>query len=331
MSSAVPLVRVIRSGLEESVHLGDVAVCDERGRLLAWAGEPQRPVFARSCMKPLQAAVSLRAIGDDVPARELATMCSSHNGEPIHLSAVRSLLRRAGVPPSALRCPPAYPLDARSMARAVHRRRELSNCSGKHAGMLLACARSGWDLDSYPRPGHPLQRRVLRGVLLATGLDAVTIGTDGCGVPVHGMPLASMAILYARLGRPETLDGLSGHAALCIDAMLAEPYLVGGRDRVDTAVMKVTGTVVVKGGAEALYCASAPRAGLGIAVKIADGGSRAGGAALVRALERAGTLTAAELDALDAYARPPVMGGEGRVGELVADFDLRGSRQRSRA
>jgi L-asparaginase II len=136
-----------------------------------------------------------------------------------------------------------------------------------------------------------------------------------------------MAILYARLGRPETLDGLSDHAARCLDAMLAEPYLVGGRDRVDTAVMKVTGTVVVKGGAEALYCASVPRAGLGIAVKIADGGSRAGSAALVRALERAGTLSTGELDALDAYARPPVMGGEGRVGELVADFDLRGSRQ----
>ena len=31
------------------------------------------------------------------------------------------------------------------------------NCSGKHAGMLAACAANGWPTDSYLDPGHPLQ------------------------------------------------------------------------------------------------------------------------------------------------------------------------------
>jgi L-asparaginase II len=62
--AAVPLVRVVRSGLEESVHLGHVAVCDADDRLVAWAGDPGHRLFARSCMKPLQAAVSLRAAGE---------------------------------------------------------------------------------------------------------------------------------------------------------------------------------------------------------------------------------------------------------------------------
>src|SRR5437773_576516 len=74
----VPLVRVIRSGLEESVHAGDVAVVDPDGRLVAFAGEPDRLLFARSCMKPLQATVSLSLAPFDFPDREVAVMCASH-------------------------------------------------------------------------------------------------------------------------------------------------------------------------------------------------------------------------------------------------------------
>ena len=68
MRSAEPLVRVVRSGLEESVHLGHVAVCDASGRLVASLGDPERLTFVRSCTKPVQASVSLTAIGP-TPAR----------------------------------------------------------------------------------------------------------------------------------------------------------------------------------------------------------------------------------------------------------------------
>ena len=37
---SVPIARVVRSGVVESVHLGDVAVCDATGRLLASVGDP---------------------------------------------------------------------------------------------------------------------------------------------------------------------------------------------------------------------------------------------------------------------------------------------------
>src|SRR5918994_6276271 len=59
----VPLVRVIRSGVEESVHYGSVAVADADGRVVASAGDVGRVAFARSSMKPLQAAVSLDLAG----------------------------------------------------------------------------------------------------------------------------------------------------------------------------------------------------------------------------------------------------------------------------
>ncbi|HWO70889.1 MAG TPA: asparaginase [Actinomycetota bacterium] len=317
------IARVLRSGLEESVHLGHVAVCDADGRLVAWAGDPRRIVFARSTMKPLQAAVSLAAAREDLPDQELAVVCGSHNGEPVHVRAVRAVLARAGLGPSALRCPPGWPLDRETMARAFRPRRELHNCSGKHAGMLLACARSGYDLASYPRPGHPLQRRVLRAVRSAAALDAVVVGVDGCGVPVHGMPLASLATLYARLARPERLGALAPRVARAVAAMRARPYLVAGRGRVDTTVMETVPGVVVKGGAEGLVCAALLEPGLGVAVKVEDGGDRAAGPALLRVLAQLGWADPAADPRLAPLARRPVRGGERVVGEIASDLALR--------
>jgi L-asparaginase II len=321
--TAVPLVRVVRSGVEESVHVGHVAVCDAKGRLVASAGDPNHRLFARSCMKPLQAAVSLDAAAEPIPDRELAVMCASHNGEPVHVGAVRAVLRRAGLGPDALRNPPGWPIDPASMARAQQKNRELHDCSGKHAGMLLACVRAGWDTETYLRRSHPLQKRILRAVLRSSGRDAVEIGVDGCGVPVHGMRLRDMATLYARLARPEMLGDLAEQADRCVEAMLAEPYLVGGRGRVDTAVMTETADVIAKSGAEALECAAVLDPGLGVAVKVADGGWRAGPPALVAALSQVGALDAEQLGRLAPFARPPVLGGGDPVGELIPELRLR--------
>jgi L-asparaginase II len=323
------LVRVVRSGVEESVHLGHVAVCDADGRLVASAGDPGHRVFARSCMKPLQASVSLRAAGEDLPDRELAVMCASHNGEPVHISAVRALLQRAGLGPEALQNPPGWPIDKQAMARAHQPHSELQDCSGKHAGMLLACVRSSWDRSTYLRPSHPLQRRVHKAVLAAADLDEVDVGVDGCGVPVHGMPLRSMATLFARLSRPERLNALEPFAARATEAMLVEPYLVGGRGRLDTDVMRTTGDVVAKEGAEALVCAAVLPSGLGIAIKVADGGWRATAPALLKVLTDVDALASEDQEALDQHAHPPVKGGGRVVGEMSPVFTLqrRGSRR----
>jgi L-asparaginase II len=310
------------------VHLGHVAVCDARGRLVAWAGDPSHELYARSCMKPLQGSVSFGAIGEDerLPDRLVAVMCASHNGEPVHVGAVRALLKRAGLGPEALGCPPDYPIDPDSMARAHLRHRVLHNCSGKHAGMLLASVRGGWDPSSYLRRSHPLQRRNLRAVLRATGRDSVHVGVDGCGVPVHGMRLRDVATLYARLASPERMGDLAPHVERCVGAMLAEPYLVGGRGRSDTAIMTESGEVLAKSGAEALECSAVLPAGLGVAVKIADGGFRAAAPAMLSVLGRLGALDARQLERLKRHARPAVRGGGAVVGELRAEVPLKSRR-----
>jgi L-asparaginase II len=320
---AVPLARVVRSGLEESVHVGHVAVCDADGRLVARAGDAAHLVFARSCLKPLQAAVSLHAIeGSDLPLpaqpdREIAVMCASHNGEPTHLAAVRAVLERAGLGSDSLQTPPGYPLDTVSMARAQHLNRLFHTCSGTHAGMLLACVRSGWDPSTYLHRSHPLQRRVGRATRVGTGIDDPATGVDGCGTPVFGVPLSAMATLFARLAGPDRLGALAPSASRATAAMRAEPYVVGGRDRLDTEVIRTSdGQVLVKEGAEALVCAAVAPSGLGVAVKVADGGARAYGPALVSILQQLDALTAAQGRALTAFGRPLVLGGGRPVGAV---------------
>ena len=318
---SVPLVRVVRSDVVESIHRGSVAVCDAEGALVLAAGDPGAVVFARSTTKPLQAAVSLGRIPDQLPDAEVAVMAASHNAEPEQIEAVREILARAALGEEALRCPPAQPRWVED-ARRVHGPRPLlHNCSGKHAGMLLACVRSGLDPASYPAPAHPLQREVLAAITEAAGGPPVALGVDGCGVPVHAYPLVSLAIEFARLGRPETLpDPLRGAAQAVLAAMRARPGLVAGRDRVCTALMTAA-PVVAKVGAEGLICVALPERGLGLALKVEDGGDRGRDVAIVHALA---LLEAADpaAEELRPFAQPAVLGGGEPVGDVVADFSL---------
>lgn len=137
------------------------------------------------------------------------------------------------------------------------------------------------------------------------------------------MPLSAMATLFARLTRPERLGPLEAAVARVVSAMRVHPFLVAGTRRTDTALMEAVPDVVSKVGAEALHCAGLLGPGLGIAVKVADGGERATGPALLRALELLGAVSEEQLATLESAARPPVLGGGRPVGELVADFRLR--------
>jgi L-asparaginase II len=313
---------VIRSDVEESVHAGDVAVVDADGRLTAFAGEPDRILFARSSMKPLQAAVSLSLASFDFPDPEVAVMCASHNAEPVHVRTVRSLLARAGLSEESLRCPSMRPWDEETLAADPERRAVNSDCSGKHGGMLAASRAQGWPLERYREADHPIQRAVLSTVLMATSRDEVHVGVDGCGVPVHGMPLAAMARIYALLSAPDRWGELAPFASRAVEAMRAEPYMVAGRNRPDTALMEATGKVVAKGGAEGLMCATVLDHGIGVAVKVRDGSARASGPALIRALQVLGVLDDAQMERLAPYAEPAVLGGGRPVGKLGASFDL---------
>jgi L-asparaginase II len=86
--------------------------------------------------------------------------------------------------------------------------------------------------------------------------------------------------------------------------------------------MRTAAGIVAKEGAEALFCAAVLEKGIGVAVKVADGGYRAAPPALLAALRTLGVLPRRSVE-LEPFARPVVRGGGRPVGRLVAEVGLR--------
>ena len=259
-------------------------------------GDAESYIYARSSAKPFQAiplVLSGTADALGLTDEELAVACASHNAEEAHLSAVRSILEKAGLSEKDLQNgahPPLYAPAAAELARSgeepgvIH-----GNCSGKHAGMLALCVQEGWEKGSYRDPDHPLQQWILEIVARFCALkrDEIMLGGDGCGVPAFGMPLKNLATGFARLATGERLpEDLAVAAERVRRAMREHPFMVAGTERLDTAVMGGT-DLVSKIGAEAVFCTGSPE-GWGLALKISDGASRALRPATLAVLARRG-------------------------------------------
>ena len=324
-------VEVLRGGVVESRHRVSVAVADAEGRLRATAGTPALLVFARSVAKPFQAIPLIESGAADalsLTPGELALCCGSHGGEPRHVEVVLAMLARLGLEESSLACGAHAPMHAASAQALRQAGREPgrvhNNCSGKHAGMLALARHQGWPLAGYEQPEHPVQQRMLEEVARWTGLSADSIPTavDGCGVETYAVPLERLAHAYARLaGEARRRDGA---ARRVVRAMVQHPEAVGGTDRLCTELMRVTGgRILVKVGAEGVYCAGIPGAELGVAVKVEDGATRASEPALVAALRALQVLEEDEVAALGRWAEPDLTNTRGdRVGTIRAAIRL---------
>jgi L-asparaginase len=271
-------------------------VCDRRGRVLMRAGDPQQLSFIRSAQKPFQATVFVSCGAADQGQsgeRGLAIACASHAGTAAHAREAFRLLWAAEIEPEQLQCP----VPAGRTSALEH------NCSGKHAAFLASCRRLGWSTESYLQPEHPLQQQVLQRTAELLGLPAaeLVVARDDCGAPTVQLQLAQIALLYAHLGAGEqpVLERLSR-------AMLAHPELVAGEGRFDTELMRLGhGQVLSKGGAEGIQCLSRVGEGLGVAIKVEDGASRAKHAVALHLLEQLDWLTPMTLEELrQRFLRP---------------------------
>lgn len=308
------LAEAVRSGFVEGLHRGSLVVLDADGRVGPTLGDVTSPVFPRSCNKPMQAVAMLRA-GVALDGELLALAAASHSGEPFHVEGVRKILAGAGLTESALRNPPDLPLDREAAEKWQRdgggRERILMNCSGKHAAMLAACVANGWPLETYTDPGHPLQRLVLDVLSDLSGEPVERVGVDGCGAPVAALSLTGLARAFARcVGAPEGTPERK-----VADAMRAHPEYVAGTRRPDTWLMREVPGTLAKMGAEAVQ-AVALADGRALAFKIDDGGMRALGPVLARALELLGV----DSPVLARIADVPVLGGGEQVGEVRAAF-----------
>ncbi len=319
-------VVVTRAGVVESRHHVHAAVVGPGDRLVGRAGDPSVVSFWRSGAKPFQVMpfVSDGGLddlgwGDD----ELALACASHGGEPEHVALAEAMLRDIGLEEGDLACGVHEPLSQRGIRLARESGTRVSrlhnNCSGKHAAMLARAHAAGWPTAGYERAAHPVQESVLAALADWTTVPAgaLVVGIDGCGVPVVALPLDGMARAYARLAQAASRG--EEVASRVVHAMRARPFLVGGTDRFDSAILEDTGgRVVAKVGAEGVHSVAVPELGLGIAVKVEDGAQRAQHPAIVRLLQALGILGSSLSPRLAEYLRKPIRNTRNEiVGEIA--------------
>ncbi len=289
-------VAVTRGEIVESTHrVHAVAVKD--GEVVAAAGDPDLVVSLRSSAKPIQALLLARA-REDLEEEHYAIASASHLGTEMHVDVVRSLLKATGGSEDELDCGVQ---DNRPPEPIYH------NCSGKHAGMIAVCRARGWPVEGYRGPQHPLQQELTDEIARAAEVDRTKVetATDGCGVVCFAFPLERVAHAFARLAQ---LEG----GGTIVSAMRARPELIGGEGATDTTLMRTLDGWIAKGGAEGLIAVASPD-GLGIALEVEDGNSRALRPALSEFVRQFG------LD-LSTFAQVPVRNSHAEVVGEVRNF-----------
>jgi L-asparaginase II len=298
VENAVKMVEVLRGGRVESVHAGHAVICNGAGDVVRSWGNPDAIIYPRSSCKMIQALPLLESgIGRDLSPAHLAIACASHQGAAIHTDLVTRWLHDLGLGEADLRCGAHDPSDLAArdgLIRAGDRPCQIhNNCSGKHTGFLMwtRAMKAG---PEYVDPDHPLQQAILTATQEVTQETSPGFGIDGCSAPnhactVHGLARAMAAFAVAS-DAGNTRSRAMHRLAL---AMRTHPDLVAGETGACTQLMRATRVpVTLKYGAEAVYTGILPTLGLGIALKIADGGPRAAEAMITGLLTHLGVLDA---------------------------------------
>jgi L-asparaginase II len=104
--------------------------------------------------------------------------------------------------------------------------------------------------------------------------------------------------------------------------MVAHPELVAGEGRACTELMRACSEpVALKTGAEAFFIAILPRRKLGVALKIADGGTRGAECAIASILVRLGVLDP-EHPAARKYRNAPIVNWRGIETGMIRPADM---------
>jgi L-asparaginase II len=297
MTHPVPLAEVWRGPRPESVHLGHAVICDARGEIVEAWGNPDEVVLPRSSAKMIQAlplVASGAADAAGLTPEHLALACASHSGAAIHTDRVGRWIAEIGLGDGDFRCGAHMPWDKAAhdalLCSGTAPCQVHNNCSGKHAGFLTLNRHLGGGPD-YVEPDHPVQRAVMEAFETVTDQSSPYYGIDGCSAPNPATTLRAMARAMAWYAGAGEATAEERAARRLWQAMVAHPDLVAGEGRACTELMRACSEpVALKTGAEAFYIAILPRRGLGVALKIADGGTRGAECAIASILVRLGVL-----------------------------------------
>ncbi|WP_419021333.1 asparaginase [Holdemanella sp.] len=232
---------------------------------------------------------------------QLSLMVSSHNGEAEHRNTVKSILELSNSEVIDLHCGTHLPFfnwlyDEYFFEKDLTKRQLFHNCSGKHAGMILLAMLIGSNKTDYWKIDHPVQQMItasVKDLLNISVHDIFSLALDGCGVPTYCITLKKMAQGYQQLYKDERLQPV-------VSAVMNEPYMIAGRDRIETDIIRHCG-YFAKSGSDGIFCMSIPNSNISIALKIEDGNDDAAESAAVEILSILDLLTSDQEKLLDKY------------------------------
>jgi len=328
-----PIIKIYRGNLVENIHRGDIAIVDKRGNQSFSVGDNAKTTYWRSAAKPIQVMPVIFSGAADkykFTDKEIAIMASSHNGEEKHIALIYKILDKIGLDEKALLCgihPPFYKPAARFLYKNKIPINPVYNpCSGKHVAQLTLCQYYGWAINDYYKEDHPVQQMILDIISKMTSYpkEKIYLGIDGCGVPVFGLPIKNMALAYTRIANWELLSLDYQKATKRIYAsMIKYPDIIGGTNRFDTDLMKVTnGKLLAKSGADGVFCIGI-RNGNGITVKMENGNMKYLSLVVVRILDLLKMVEKDKLSQLKNHCSMDVKNCRNEiVGRFVLDFKL---------
>lgn len=267
LTHAKPLFGFSRSNHLEVVVHGFAAFSDSENSISGADGELK--LVMRSLLKPWQ----FLATGLDMPASCWAIAIASHDGDREHIEALAKMTHGQEIAVDNLHCPASYPmLEERAWELRLNQQPEMPvyhPCSGKHLAMAIACKQRGW-FEDYTQFDHPIQKR-LREIVNAHGLSGGEHLLDSCGLPTLALPLKGIVKMWRRLCEDE-----SEPAVRLKDLWLSHPSLVGGKNRLDSRIIKWgRGQLIAKEGADGLLAVfSVPQNGVpsqGCLIKLTAG------------------------------------------------------------
>lgn len=283
----VKLLEYIRDGLVEQEHQGIIVKVSFDGIVNKVGDDCNYPFYLRSCAKPLQASLLIDFKADkslNMTSEEIAICCASHAGEECHVNTVKSLLNKIGLDESYLKCSLHKPLSKREQEKLILSCQSenilQNNCSGKHTMMLAICKQMGWVVNDYHLQNHPLQIAIKEKIYELCEIKKQFPQTkDGCGVPIYAMPLENMVKGYLNLFLNEKYSKIK-------EAFTNNPYLIGGENRLDTAIMSANAKLIAKVGAGGLIIVLNLEKKEGLVVKIMDCDMKARAIATIEALKQ---------------------------------------------
>ncbi len=299
MYSFVPLVREYRGALCDLTHFGYVCIVNEDGEVIFFAGDPEAVVFYRSASKPVQALPVMEMRLDEkygITPKESVIFSGSHTGEPFHMEALESILKKTGLEEEWLCMKPAAPAavyaNEERSRKGLPLRKLYHNCSGKHLALMLVQRESKERVTDYWRMESAAQKKAAEVIRKVSEAKELQTGVDGCGVPVFACAMRNIATAYKNLACPDCVRDESLQRAIraYVPRIHEYPLMMRGTGYL-CSLINYDADIIGKGGANGVYGFGLKKERLGVSFKLADGTESSWPILVLEILSKLGCLT----------------------------------------